>query len=275
MSFYAKFSSLGQPRRIFALSAIHGDAERLKAIHRHVYDRFTPGDRIVYTGNYLGSTAPAQPIETMNEILRFRVALLARPGAMATDFVYLRGIQEELWRHLLRMQMSINAVDTVNWIRNHYPDMDGMLQAYGSSLDEAARIAREGVMNLTRWGAALLTAQRQHAGHEKFFTVLRRAAFTESAESNDNNVLFVHAGIDTTRALVEQEDQFWWASKGFNGHPSPYKPFRRVIRGYDPEHKGMHIGPAYISLDGGCGYGGKLHCAEMSASGEIAELIAA
>lgn len=274
MSFHTKFTSLGHPNRIFAVSAVHGEADRLRIIHQKVFDRFSPGDRIVYTGNYFAGSR-AQPMETMDDLLRFRRSLLAQPGVMPGDFVYLRGIQEELWRNLLRLQMSLNAGDTVNWIIKNHPEMDSLLRVYNSSLEEATRVAREGVMNLTRWAATLQNSQRQHPGHEKFFTVLRRAAFTENKHSNDNNLLFVHAGIDPQKPLTDQEDQFWWASKNFNSHPDSFRPFRAVIRGYDPEHQGMHVGQAFISIDSGCGYGGKLTCAEMTASGDIRELISA
>lgn len=271
MSFQAKFSNLGQPNRIWVFSAIEGRADRLRAAHQNVYEKFAPGDRIVYTGNYFGGTQ-ADPLGTMNDLLVFRRSILALPGSMVNDIVYLRGIQEELWRSLLRLQMSINASDTVAWIARRHPEVDSLLRLYGSSLDEASRVAREGVLNLTRWAAALQNHQRQFPGHEKFFTTLRRAAFTENPGSNDNNLLFVHAGIDPRRALIEQEDEFWWSSKNFNLYQEPYRPFRTVVRGYDPEHQGMHLGSAFVSLDGG---GRQLICAEMMPDGRIAELIRA
>lgn len=269
MSFHAKYSSLGHPNRIWVFSAIEGRTERLRVAHQKVFEKFQPSDRIVYTGNYLGGEN-SNPIGTMSDLLLFRRSILALPGSMADDIVYLRGIQEELWRSILRLQMSINASDTVAWIQRRHPEVDSLLKAYGSSLDEASKVAREGVLNLTRWGASLQNNQRQFPGHEKFFTCLRRAAFTENRHSNDNNLLFVHAGIDPQRALIDHEDEFWWASKNFNLYQEPYRPFRLVVRGYDPEHQGMHISPAFISLDGG---GTKLVCAEMTAEGDIKELI--
>jgi hypothetical protein len=274
MSFKIKFSNLGHPKRIWAISAIHGQIDKLTAVHEKIFDQIIPGDRLVYTGNYLAGPN-AKPIETLNALLDFRRDLMARPGIMAEDFVYLRGIQEELWRTLLQAQMTINAGKTIEWISTKHPEMDGMLRAYGSSLDEASRVAREGVMNITRWSLSLQNSLRQQPGHEKFFTVLRRAAFTENPHMNDNNILFVHAGIDTKKPLVEQEDQFWWAHKNFNTIEMPVQPFRAVIRGYDPEQGGVHIGKYSLSLDGGCGHGGKLICARLSDIGDVQELIAA
>ena len=274
MSFKIKFTNLGHPNRIWAVSAIHGELEKLQAMHEKIYEHFAPGDRLVYTGNYFCGKS-ARPMETMEELLAFRRAILAKPGVLAEDVVYLRGIQEELWRTLLQLQMSLNARQAVEWVSNNHPELDGLLRIYGSSLEDAGRVSREGIMNITRWSLQMQNNVRLHAGHEKFFTVLRRAAFTENRHSNDNNILFVHAGIDTQKPLLEQEDQFWWASKNFNLLETPVQPFRAVIRGYDPEQGGVHIGKFSLSLDGGCGHGGKLICARLSNTGDVLEMIAA
>ncbi len=45
------FSTLRRSRRIWAVASIHGEAERLDAVHRELFERLEPGDRIVYLGN--------------------------------------------------------------------------------------------------------------------------------------------------------------------------------------------------------------------------------
>ncbi len=91
----AKFAILRRPRRVGTVAAIHGEADRLAALHDAIDARFEPGDRLAYLGNYLGHgrEIPA----TLDELLRFRRATLARPGMMACDIVFLRGAQEEMW----------------------------------------------------------------------------------------------------------------------------------------------------------------------------------
>ena len=274
MSFKTKFFNLGHPNRIWVVSAIHGQIERLVQIHQAVYEKFKPGDRLVYTGNYLGG-ANAKPVETLDEILHFRRTLMAKPGVMAEDIVYLRGIQEELFGKLLQIQFAPNAGQVTDWMMKHHPDIDSVLQGYGASLAELSRIGREGILNLTRWSMALKLRIREEPGHEKFFTVLRLAAFTEHKSSNDNNLLFVHAGLDPAKPLSAQVDQFWWSFKGFNDIAAPYLPFRSVIRGHDPERQGVKVSPAFVTLDGGCGHGGQLVCAQMSNVGEVIEILAA
>lgn len=273
MTANTKFSNLGQPNRIWTVSAIHGQLGRLASIHKAIYEQFKPGDRLVYTGNYLGGQ-DAQPLETLNELLYFRRTLLALPGMEADDIVYLRGRQEELWSKVLQLQFASNASLVVEWMVQHSPEIHSILCAYGSSLEELRRVAREGVMSLTRWSAVIKGHMRAQPGHEKFFTVLRRAAFTTDPHSNDNNLLFVHAGLNPARQLADQGDEFWWATKNFNAM-QPYSTFKSVVRGHDPDHGGIHIGQSSISLDGGCGHGGQLVCARLSGAGEVLEILAA
>ena len=63
-----------------------------------------PGDRLVYTGNMIGRGSAVR--ETMDELLSFRRALIAMPGMLADDVVYLRGAQEEMWQKLLQLQFA-------------------------------------------------------------------------------------------------------------------------------------------------------------------------
>lgn len=273
MTFKNKFTNLGHPNQIWTVSAIYGELEKLTAIHKALYEKFRPGDRLVYTGNYLGGTN-ASPVKTLDELLYFRRTLMAVPGVDAEDIVYLRGRQEELWSKILQLQFAPNASEVVEWMVTHNPEIGSILSAYGSSLEELRRVSREGIISLTRWSNFLKAKIRALPGHEKFFTVLRRAAFTELRHSNDNNLLFVHAGVNPARQLADQGDEFWWATKNFNTM-EPYAPFKSVVRGHDPDRGGIHIGKASISLDGGCGRGGKLVCAQLTGTGEVLEILAA
>ncbi len=274
MSFKTSFCNLGQPRKIWTVSAIRGQIDRLAAIHNYIYQNCAPGDRVLYTGNYFCGQAAAAP-EVLNELLYFRRSLLARPGMVPEDFVYLRGVQEELWSKLLQIHFAPSARAVVEWIGTHHPEMESLLATYGSSLTAAARTAREGVVPLTKWTIALRERMRARPGHEKFFTLLRRAAFTEHAGTNDNNILFVHAGLDPSLPLTAQGDRFWWAARSFGNMQAPYLPFRTVVRGCDPDGGGVKVSPISVSLDGGCGRGGQLVCAQLSASGDVLAMQAA
>src|SRR3954470_1887701 len=99
MSDTQKFADIGLPKRIWAVGAVHADVERLSALHTDIGRRFTPGDRLVYNGNLIGRGTAVR--ETMDELLSFRSSLIAMPGMLAEDVVYLRGAQEEMWQKLL------------------------------------------------------------------------------------------------------------------------------------------------------------------------------
>lgn len=274
-SFSEKFTNLGAPRKIWTVAAVHGQCDSLARVHEKIFAEFQPGDRLVYTGNYFCAENGANPKEAIDALLAFRRKLMAVPGVMADDIIYLRGVQEELWTKLTQIQMAQSPRQVIEWISQTYPEMDTLLKAYGTSLLEAGRVAREGILSLTRWSGALKKNQRAHAGAEKFFTSLRRAAFTEQRQSNDNNILFVHAGINPSKPLMEQNDQFWWAHKNFTAMQSPYAPFRTVVRGSDPQGGGVKLGDIHVSLDGGCGKGGQLVCAQLTAGGDVLDVYAA
>lgn len=268
-SFKSKFTNLGQPSRIWVMSAIYGDLERLIKLHGALFERVRPGDKVVYTGNYLAGPN-AQPVETIDEILYFRRTLLAEPGMEADDFVYLRGAQEDMLNKVMQMQLTLGPKPMMDHIAQRHPEMDVPLRAYGSSLVEATRVARENVLSITRWTADLRMKMRAKRGHEKFFSILRRAAFTENPGDESQNILLVNAGIDPRVPLLNQGDNFWLASKLFTQMTQPYRPFKSVVRGFDPEHQGVRITPIAVSLSDD-----KPLCAEMSPQGEVFNILAA
>ena len=96
-------------RRVWAVGAIHADAQRLERLHDRLAERFAPGDRLVYLGNYMG-TGP-DVAGTIDELISFRTAILCRAGMEPDDIVFLRGAQEEMWRKLLQIQFAPAPLD--------------------------------------------------------------------------------------------------------------------------------------------------------------------
>ena len=271
MSLESQFSVLENPRHIFAVSAIHGETDRLCGVHARIGPQFQPGDRIVYLGNYSGGSGH-RTVQTINELLTFRRAVMAIPGVKGEDIVYLRGTQEEMWHKILQIQFAPSPAAVIEWMINK--GVEGALAAYGSTGAEALRAAREGIMSMTRWTSRLREGLRLQPGHEKFFTVLRRAALS-SDQNSGRNLLFVHAGIDSTRPLAAQGDSFWWGGRDFDQMETPYASFSCIIRGYDPARQGLRIKPVTLSLDDGAGFGGDLVAAKIAANGEVLDLLRA
>ncbi|MBI4182449.1 MAG: hypothetical protein HY521_00455 [Proteobacteria bacterium] len=260
-----RFATLRAGRRVWALSAVHGELARLKAVHDHLEPRLGEGDRLVYLGNVIGRGTAAR--ETIDEVLLFRRAVIARPGVEPGDVVFLRGSQEEMWHKLLQLQFAPNPVQVLTWLLDH--GVGATLTAYGGRAQDGLMAAREGATAIARWTNSLRRAIRQAPGHESFMGAIRRAAFTD-----DGKLLFVHAGIDPTRPLSAQKDALWWGGgAGFLALEAPYAGFRRVIRGYDPAHAGLKESPHSVSLDGGCGFGGPLLAACFDAEGAVLERV--
>lgn len=260
------FATLRSSGRIWAIAAIHGEIDRLRALHARLAQDAQPGDQIVYLGDYLGYGQAV--CETIDELLTFRRAFLARVGVEVDDVVYLRGAQEEMWQKLLQLQFAPNSAEVLKWMVEH--GIGPTVAAYGGSLDEGLGSAREGILALTRWTTQLRQNMRDHDGHTTLMSVLKHAAFTE-----DNALLFVHAGLDPSRPLSAQMDAFWWGSAGFELLETTYGGFKLVVRGSDRRRGGVRVGAFSATLDAGAGFGGPLTCACFSADGQILQLLEA
>ena len=269
-----RFVDLGRPRRIWAVAAIHAEVGRLVRLHDDLGTRFRPGDRLVYLGNLIGRGARA--LETIEELLMFRRALLAVPGMFETDIVYLRGGQEEMWQKLLQLQLAPSPREIMAWMLSQ--GVGATLESYGSTADQASAVARDTARNIARYTGGLREVMRKAPGHEALFSALRRAAFTGSpaaAETGGSGVLLVSAGFDPDRAFEAQGDAFWWGSAPFARIDRPYGGFARVVRGHDPARGGFVMTKHTLTIDAGCGFGGPLVCACLSPSGELLESLEA
>jgi serine/threonine protein phosphatase 1 len=259
-----KFARLCAARRVWAIASIHGEAERLGRLHGLIWERLAPGDRIVYLGNMIGRGPDVGA--TLNELLAFRRVFLAGRHAFASDLVYLRGAQEEIWQKLLQLQFSQNPKRVLNWMIEY--GAGPTLEAYGTNVDLAREAASSGAVVLTRWTNGLRRLIRQRPGHFHLYAALRRAAFTE-----DGRLLLVNAGLDPERPLEAQFDSFWWGGEGFDRITEPYGHFQKVVRGFDREHPGLVETDHTLTVDGGCGFGGPLLAACVTPNGELVDWV--
>ncbi|MBI3451567.1 MAG: hypothetical protein HY057_01780 [Rhodospirillales bacterium] len=269
MSVTEKFAVLRRATRVWAVGSIHGDAARLRAMHEALAARFDAGDRLVYLGNYLG--VGAEIPATVDELLRFRREIIARPRMFASDVVYLRGGQEEMWQKLLQLHFAVNPREVLDWIVAQ--GVGATIVAYGGEPKKGFAAARDGAMSMARWAGALRQAMAARPGHQALLSALKRAAFTDNGK-----MLFVHAGLDPSRPLAAQSDSLWWGSAGFARMDSPYEGFGLVVRGFDRaastgQPRTMARTPFALTLDAGCGFGGPLVAVCLSAEGETLELL--
>lgn len=285
-----KFATLCAARRIWAVSSIHGEAAALNRLHRAMIPRLEPGDRLVYLGNLIGRSRGSTA--TVDSLLRFRSLFLARPDAFACDVVHLRGSQEEMWQKLLQLQFATDPKAVLQWMLDQ--GVAASLESYGFAPADGLREAAAGPRQLTRWTGALRERIQAHAGHWQLLGSLRRAACTERAngvagDSGSGNqgpgnqgpenqgwgLLFVNAGLEPGRPLEAQKDSFWWGGNGFATIDRPYGGYRRVVRGFCPQHPGVALGDFSATLDAGCGFGGPLLAACFAVDGSLVDQIEA
>ena len=259
-----KFARLRRPRRIWAVGAVQGAIEPLVALHELIGQRFQPGDRLVYLGNLIGRGAAIG--EVVDELIVFRREILALPGVIATDVVFLRGAQEEMWQKLLQLQFAPNPGDVLRWMASQ--GVAETLAVYGGRVADGLAASRDGAVALTRWTNGLRESIRRRAGHSNLYASLRRAAFTD-----DGGVLLVSAGLDLNRPLAAQGDSFWWGSNGFAHLDQPYEGFQRVVRGHDPDGGGVQVRDIAVTLDGGCGAGGSLVAGLFDRHGDVLDIV--
>jgi len=270
-----RYANIGSPNRIFAVPSIHGDLAKLNVIHESIYQHFQPGDRLVYLGNYTGYGDYSR--QTIDALLNFRRCLLSISGVQVNDITYIRGIQEEMWKKLMQLQFAPNPSETLEWMMDK--GMAQTMDSYGLCLYEASRVAREGIIRLSRWTDKVRQTVYGNAGHDIFNASLKRAVFTDCAYTKADGVcsplLFVNAGIDFSKSLDDQGDTLWWGNSHFKSMKRAYAPYQKIIRGFDPEDGGFEETSITTTLDDGCGRGGNLLYAAMNSIGDIVDLKAA
>ena len=262
-------SSLGTPRNSWVIGSIHSDIDKLVNIHDALLERFTPGDRLIYTGNYTGYGFC--PKQTLEEIITFRRLLLSIPGVIPSDIIYLRGQQEEILSKLFELPFAQSPEQIFTWMLNN--GLAQTLEGIGTDHNEGIMASKEGVMGLCRWTGRVRGTLRTIMGYDVFMSQLKRAAHTN--EDTQAPMLFVNAGIDLKKPLNAQGDNFWWASENFKEILKTYDPFKRIIRGFDPKHEGVHVNGVTATIDGGCGFGGTLACAGFDTTSEVIDLFEA
>ena len=227
-----KFGLLRSASRVWAIASVHGEARQLEALHEALGRRILAGDKIVYLGNLIGYGSMV--CRTLDEVLTFRREFLSLSGSFSCDFLCLRGSQEEMWQKLLQLQFATDPRGVMAWMLEN--GLAANLIAYGFNPDDGLREAGAGPLQLTRWTGRLRQTIKSHPGHYELLGSLRRAAFT-----SDGALLFVNAGLDPGRPLETQKDSFWWVSGAFARISEPYYGYRRVVRGFAPEHPGLAL----------------------------------
>lgn len=264
MSQDGKFAQLSDKQRIWAVASIHGEREKLQALHGQLANHFLPGDALIYCGNVMGRGPDVR--ETVNEVLNFRRLVILQDGGDIDDVIFLRGAQEEMLYKLRHLPFAREPEEVLHWMASQ--GIESTLHAYGTTCEEGIQAAQTGMSALSSWTNNLKAQMRHLDGHEQYMDALKRAAYTD-----DKNLLFINANVVPDMPLDAQTDAFWWGTQDFRELDHPYGGFDRTVRGYDHRQGGVHIARHQLCIDGGCGFGGKLVCVCFQEDGTIIERI--
>jgi serine/threonine protein phosphatase 1 len=151
------------------------------------------------------------------------------------------------------------------------------LESYHIDACEGLNAASCDTNRLARWTGFVRHMVARMPGHDVFYGQIKRAAFTEKAPKNTDSqpLLFVNTGIKTDLSLDQQGDRFWWGGDDFQTITDAYNPFTRVVRGYDPQRRGLYINCVTATVDNGCGFGGSLACASWMRDASVGEIFEA
>ncbi len=234
-----RFSVINKKSRIWAFGSIHSDYKRLKVLHSVIFDAISPMDYFIYMGNIIGMNEGAK--ETFAEILEFKQKIKEKyPEITDKNFIFLRGLQEEMWQKTLYIHLSDKDDKVFNYIVDK--GVDGTLKSYGFSHEEGYDIIEKGAVATSAWTEKIREEFYKDSGYKEIFSNLKHAVYTE-----DKSILFVSAGIDHKKTLEQNKDEFWWGGRNFIQEKS-YQDFNVVVRGFAPDHSsGIYQDEYYIT----------------------------
>lgn len=252
--------------RIWVVGAINGDHGALRTVHQKLAERITPGDRLVYLGNYWGDGTAESVVATINELLLFRRYFIALDGVDIADIAFLRGAAEEMLSKLQQIQFAPNPGEVFDWMLTR--GIAGTTRAYGFDPAHVQSIMRQGAHAISQWTSQFSDALRRHSGHSALLSDLKHAAYT-----TDGRLIFVHAGLDGSRPLTGQTDTFWWGGSMFEAITERYYDCARIVRGASLSQTGLQEREFTLSVDGGAGRGGVLIALALDGQGKIIEQV--
>jgi hypothetical protein len=263
ISMEGKIANLREPDRIWAIGATHGRYGALCALHEALSTRLRPGDRIVYLGNYLGAHSQwtGEGLSVIGELIAFRNALIAIPGFMAEDLVFLRGRLEDLALELWRLPFHTSPS---RWAATALEKgLEGYLSAYGMAVPDLISTSRDGVLAANAFAQVWRKRMIAQKGHEEFFAHLMLAAET----GTNHPIAFVPEGFDPAVPLLLQHEALR-QDKDSITHINRYGRYLRVIRGTG---KASDNNGFVLTLDGGDGLDGMIQAACLDPEGQIIE----
>ena len=220
---------------IYAIGDIHGCLGELTSLHKKIFtnEEFNPKeDLIVYLGDYIDRGKNSKGV--INQILKLKNNKIKT--------INLMGNHDEFMINFL-FNKNNNIKDWLNF---------GADQTFKSYNIEIVEFIKDGFGDdvIQRLRDSLLT--NMDDSHINFFQDLEISYST-------NKYLFVHAGIDPKKKLIDQNknDYLWSRSDDFFN--KNFEAEKIIVHGHTPEQNVIN-NPYRINIDTGCYFSRKLSC---------------
>jgi serine/threonine protein phosphatase 1 len=224
---------------IYAIGDIHGSLKPLTSLHKKILsnNKFNiKDDLLIYLGDYIDRGLNSKQV--IDQIIKLKknqiksILLMGNHEEMMIDFLF---------------NKNNNIKDWLNF---------GADQTFKSYDIEIVEFIKDGFEEevIDKLRDSLL--KKMSNDHIDFFKNL------ELSFSNEK-YLFVHAGIDPKKKLIDQnkKDYLWSRSNDF--FHKDFKAEKIIVHGHTPEQNIIN-NPYRINLDTGCYFSGKLSCVCLS-----------
>jgi serine/threonine protein phosphatase 1 len=218
---------------IYAIGDIHGCLTQLTSLHKKILsnDKFKVNeDLLVYLGDYIDRGLNSkQVIEQIIKLKKKQIKIILLMGnheEMMTDFLFNKKNNIKDWLNFGADQtFKSYDVEIVEFIKDGFDD---------------------NVINKLR--DKLL--EKMSSDHIDFFNNLELTYSTEK-------YLFVHAGIDPKKKLIDQNKKDYLWSRSIDFFNEDFKSEKIIVHGHTPEKDYVNF-PYRINIDTGCYFSGKL-----------------
>ncbi|QOS99420.1 serine/threonine protein phosphatase [Brevibacterium sp. JNUCC-42] len=243
-------------KRTMVMSDIHGELDKMEQLLTKANYR-ADRDQLILLGDYVDRGPNAKGVIA-------KVKELTKEGAIA-----LRGNHEDM---MIKALTIANEFWMGRWMRNHAPTT---LRPYGFELplteEEALQQVIRPVSGSNEPPRIIPNKEAPGIKLELPDQLVEDIRFLEQLPLyyETEEYIFIHAGVSPTKSLVEMDEQemIWIREEFHHGYAGEkFVVFGHTSTNYLHEDGStdVYFGKnKIIGIDGGCVYGGKLHCLEL------------
>tara|TARA_B100001057_G_C22814140_1_gene936656 strand:+ start:381 stop:1094 length:714 start_codon:yes stop_codon:yes gene_type:complete len=218
---------------LFAIGDIHGCLSQLTSLHKNIlsYDKFDPkNDLLVYLGDYIDRGKNSK--EVIDQIIKLKnnkiktINLLGNHDDFMIDFLFNKNNNIKNWLNFgADATFRSYGIEIVEFIKDGFED---------NVIDDLRETA----------------LKRIDQNHLNFFENLEISFSTKK-------YLFVHAGIDPKKKLIDQTKKDYLWSRSENFFNKDFKAEKIIVHGHTPVENIIND-RFRINIDSGCYFSGKL-----------------